>query len=371
MTRLFPGLSFKTSLFLILQFHFKVLPSFLLLSLVWLSGCSPIYILRAAYEEGKILWRRESIEQVLERHDLDLETQEKFRTVLAVRKYGRDKLQLRVGGSYATYSFLDRPVLSYVLMAVPQTDLDPYTWWFLVVGRVPYKAFFSEEEAGLEADRFREQGYDTITRSVQAFSTLGWFDDPLLSHLLKLDKVALAEVLFHELFHNTLFLIGAVNFNESLANFVGNRAAVIFFRDLYGEGSPEYLQAVQAWEEELEFSSFINRVATSLKDLYRGDLPKDEKLRLRQEIFSRSQEEWARAVRDRPTHQYRGYSQQEVNNAVIAHYLLYLGGLQLFESLYRAEGSNLAQMVELIGESVQDGEAPFEAIRELLNKKQS
>jgi predicted aminopeptidase len=112
-------------------------------------------------------------------------------------------------------------------------------------------------------------------------------------------------------------------------------------------------------------------VATSLRDLYRGDLPKDEKLRLRQEIFSRSQEEWARAVRDRPTHQYRGYSQKEVNNAVIAHYLLYLGGLQLFESLYRAEGSNLAQMVELIGESVQEGEAPFEAIRGLLNKKQS
>ncbi|MCZ6452043.1 MAG: aminopeptidase [Deltaproteobacteria bacterium] len=369
MTRLFPRSSVKTSLFLILQFHFKVLPSFLLLSLVWLSGCSPIYILRAAYEEGKILWRRESIEQVLERHDLDPETREKFRTVLAVREYGRDKLQLKVGGSYATYSYLDRPVLSYVLMAVPQTDLDPYTWWFLVVGRVPYKGFFSEEEAGLEADRFRGQGYDTTIRSVQAFSTLGWFDDPLLAHLLKFDKVTLAEVLFHELFHNTLFLSGAVDFNESLANFVGNRAAVIFFRDLYGEDSPEYLQAVQAWEEELEFSTFINRVATSLRDLYRGDLPKDEKLRLRQEIFSRSQEEWARAVRDRPTHQYRGYSQQEVNNAVIAHYILYLGGLELFESLYQAEGRKLSRLLELIRESVQDSEAPFEAIRGLLRKR--
>ena len=204
---------------------------------------------------------------------------------------------------------------------------------------------------------------------MQAFSTLGWFDDPLLAHLLKLDKVTLAEVLFHELFHNTLFLRGAVDFNESLANFVGNRAAVIFFRDLYGEESPEYLQAVQAWEEELEFSTFINRVATSLRDLFRGDLPKDEKLQLRQEIFSRSQEEWARAVRDRPTHQYRGYSQQEVNNAVIAHYILYLGGLELFESLYQAEGRKLSRLLELIRESVQDSEAPFEAIRGLLRKR--
>jgi predicted aminopeptidase len=256
-------------------------------------------------------------------------------------------------------------------MAVPKTNLSPYTWWFLFVGQVPYKAFFTEKDARLKADQFQAQGYDTYIRSVQAFSTLGWFDDPLLAHLLKYDKVTLAEVLFHELFHNTLFLKGEVDFNESLANFVGNRATIIFFRDLGGEESPEYLQAVKAWEEELEFSAFINRVGTSLKDLYQGDLPEEEKLRLRQEIFSRSQEEWARMVADRPTHHFRGYSRQELNNAVIAHYLLYLGDLQLFESLYQAEGSNLARMVEMIGESVQDGEEPFEAVRGLLNKKYS
>ncbi|MFQ5541377.1 MAG: aminopeptidase [Candidatus Binatia bacterium] len=342
-----------------------------MLLLVWLSGCSPIYILRAAYEEGKILWRREPIEEVLKKPGLDQEAREKFRTVLAVREYGRRTLNLNVRGSYATFSHLDRPVLSYLLMAVPKTNLSPYTWWFLFVGQVPYKAFFSETDARLKADQFQAQGYDTYIRSVQAYSTLGWFDDPLLAHLLKYDKVTLAEVLFHELFHNTLFLKGEVDFNETLANFVGNRATINFFRDLGGEENPEYLQAVKAWEEELEFSAFINRVGTSLRDLYQADLPEEEKLRLRQEIFSRSQEEWARMIADRPAHHFRDYSRQEVNNAVIAHYLLYLDGLQLFESLYQAEGRNLPRMVELIGESVQDGEEPFEAVRGLLNKKHS
>jgi len=250
--------------------NLKSLLSACLLSAVFLAGCSPFYILRAAYEEGKILWRREPIESVLQRPDLDPETQEKLKLVLAVREYARDVLKFRVGGSYASYSYVDRRALSYVLTVAPKTDLTPYTWWFLFVGHVPYKGFFSEESAKTEAKRFEAEGYDTYIRTSPAFSTLGWFDDPLLAHLLKYDKITLTEVIFHELFHNTLFISGQVDFNESLANFIGNRAAILFFRDRYGEGSAEHQRALQAWQEELEFSAFINEVSRSLKDLWEG-----------------------------------------------------------------------------------------------------
>ncbi len=349
----------------------KSLLSVSLLSAVLLSGCSPLYLIRAAYEEGKILWRREPIETLLEKPDLDPESQEKFKLVLAVREYARDELKLSVGGSYASYSYVDRPVLSYVLMAASKTDLAPYTWWFLVVGNVPYKGFFSEQAAEAEAEKFHSQGYDTYIRTAPAFSTLGWFDDPLLAHLLKYNKATLAEVIFHELFHNTLFISGAVNFNESLANFVGNRAAVLFFQERHGEESPEYRRAVQSWQEELEFSAFMKDVARSLGELYRKDLAEEEKLRLREEIFTRSQKEWARQIADRPTHQHRGYSRQKLNNAVIAHYLLYLKDLELFESIYQAEGKDLARLVELIDESIQVSGDPFETVQDLLERKQS
>jgi len=338
----------------------------LLLFLVLLSGCSPFYVIRAAYEEGKILWKREPIEELLKNPDLNAQTREKFELVLAIRVYARDELKLRVKGSYAAYSHLDRPVLSYVLTAAPQTSLEPYTWWFPFVGRVPYKGFFSQAKAESKANAFQQRGYDTTIRPVSAFSTLGWFDDPLLDHLLRLDKVTLAEVIFHELLHNTSFVAGSVNFNESLANFFGNRAGMIFFRDRYGEASPEYLQAARAWEEELGFSTFINRVADSLQELYQRDLSKEEKLRLRQSIFSRSQKEWVRLVADKTQHQYRGYSKQEVNNAVVAHYLLYLGGLDLFESLYQAQGKDLVKLVASIRQSIDGGEPPFEAVRRLV-----
>ncbi len=198
----------------------KPLLAICLLSALLFSGCSPAYILQAALEQGRILWRREPIESVLQRPELDPETKDKLRLVLAVREYARDTLKLNVGGSYASYSYVDRPVLSYVLTAAPKTDLAPYTWWFLFVGHVPYKGFFSEAAAKVEAESFHVQSYDTYIRAAPAFSTLGWFDDPLLAHLLKYDRVTLAEVIFHELLHSTLFVKGAVDFNESLANFV-------------------------------------------------------------------------------------------------------------------------------------------------------
>lgn len=343
-----------------------------LLSACLVSGCSSLYILRAAYEEGKILWRREPIEEVLQRPDLDPETREKLRLVLAVREYARDSLKLRVRGSFSSTSFVDRPVLSYVLMAAPKTDLNPHTWWFPFVGRVPYKGFFSEEAAKAEAGQFQARGYDTTIRTAPAFSTLGWFDDPLLAHLLRYDKVTLAKLIFHELLHSTLFVSGAVDFNESLANFVGNRAAVLFFRDRYGEGSPGHRTAVNAWEEELEFSAFIAEVARSLQDLYAKDLAMGEKLALREEIFSQSREKWARRIENRPMHQYRAYSKLEVNNAVVAHYLLYLRELPLFESLYEAQGKDLVPSVQLVSEAIKKRSGdPFESIRELLRGRQS
>ncbi|HVO94053.1 MAG TPA: aminopeptidase, partial [Terriglobales bacterium] len=225
------------------------------------SGCSPAYVLRAAYEEGKILWRREPIDDYLGNPDVSRDTQEKLQLVLAVRDYARSVLKFNVGGSYSSYSTVDRPDLTYIVIAAPKTELRPYTWWFLIIGSVPYKGYFSKADAEAEVERLKAEGYDTNVRTSAAFSTLGWFDDPLLSHLLRYDKVVLTEIVFHELFHNTLYIKGAGAFNESSANFVGHRAAIDFLRQRLGENSPEYKSAVLAWREEREFGRFIGEVA--------------------------------------------------------------------------------------------------------------
>ena len=339
-----------------------------MLTAAMLSACSPLYVMRAAYEEGKILWRREPIANFIERPDVTSDTQEKLRLVLATRDYARDHLKFNVGGSYASYSYVDRPDLTYVVLAAPKTELRAYTWWFLIVGSVPYKGYFSKRDAEAEIDRLKAAGYDTALRTSAAFSTLGWFDDPLLSHLLKYDKVLLSEIVFHELFHNTLYIKGAGAFNESSANFVGHRAAIDFFRDRFGEGSPEHQRALGLWEEEQEFGAFIGEVARELSDLYGRDIAREDKLRLREEVFVRSKAEWSRRIADRPMHRFRGFGQKPLNNAVLMHYVVYLKDLDMFESLYQACGRNLRRTIDVMREAATKKDEPFEAVRAWLDK---
>ncbi len=333
-----------------------------------LAGCSPLYVLRAAYEESKILWRREPIADLIQNPQTVQDTQEKLRLVLDVRDYARDRLKFDVGGSYSSYSYVDRPDLTYIVVAAPQTELRPYTWWFLIVGRVPYKGYFEKADALAEIERLKAEGYDTNLRTSAAFSTLGWFDDPLLSHLLKYDKVLLSNIVFHELFHNTLYVKGAGAFNESSANFIGHRAAIDFFRERSGVESADYQRAIKLWDEEKEFGAFIAEVAATLDELYSRNISRDAKLRLREEVFTRSKAEWTRRIAGRPDHRFRGFSQQPLNNAILMHYIVYLKDLDLFEALYDSAGKNLRRTVESLERAVAAGGEPFAAVRALLDK---
>ncbi len=120
-----------------------------------------------------------------------------------MREYARDVLKLNVGGSYSSYSYVDRPDLTYIVVAAPKTELRPYTWWFLIVGNVPYKGYFSKEEAQAEIDRLKRQGYDTNMRTSAAFSTLVGSTIHCCPTYCVTTKSILSEIVFHELFHKT------------------------------------------------------------------------------------------------------------------------------------------------------------------------
>lgn len=332
----------------------------LLLLTLW--GCSAEYYVRAAYEEGRILWRRKPIATMLAEDGLGPDVRRKLRMVLDVRDFAADRLRLNVGGSYAAYSYVDRRVLLHVLTAVPKTALEPHTWWFPFVGRMPYKGYFDPDDAREEARSLAAQGYDTNIRPAGAFSTLGWFDDPLLGHLLKLDRVSLAEVVLHELLHNTLFVKGSVAFNESLANFVGKRGAIDFFVGRNGPRSPEAVAARRAWREELEFSGLMMEMVGCLRELYGGQLPEADKLRRREEVFTRSQRQWASALEGRPDHRHASFSRRPLDNAVILQNLLYVTDLARFEELYRREGKRLTRAIEAARAGARDGGDPFDML---------
>ena len=337
----------------------RFLPACLLLAL---CGCSPGYVLRAAYEEARIQWRAEPIAAVLGRGGVDPDARGKLRMVLEVRDFAARGLGLNVGGSYAAYSHVDQAVLLHVLSAVPRTSLEPYTWWFPFVGRVPYKGYFDGSAARREAESLAARGYDTHVRPASAFSTLGWLDDPLLRRLLELDRVTLAEVVLHELLHNTLFVSGAAAFNESLANFVGKVGAVEFFARRNGPGSPEARRARQAWLHEVEFSCMMMELAGRLRRLYRGEAPEAEKLARREQVFARTQRQWARRLAGRPDHGHAWFSRTALDNAVVLQHLLYVTHLARFDELYRRHGGSLPRSIEAISHALREAADPFDAL---------
>ena len=321
------------------------------------------YVARAAYEEGRILWNRKPINEVLANPDLTASTREKLETVLQVREFAQDKLGLSVGGAYSTVSPVDRGAVVYVVMAARRDSLKPYLWWFPIVGYVPYRGYFSKSRARAEAESMEAEGYDTLVRPAVAFSSLGFFADPLLSNLLKLDKVVLAGVIIHELFHRTYFLESDVMFDESAANFVGTRGAVDFFTRTAGASSEDAKTARAVYQSNLVFARFLLQAEAKLLRLYGSGLPKKEILKRREKVFAQIQADYKKIKPTLSGLERFGLDKHRLNNAVMLNYMLYFHDQDNFAALEKLNHDDtratIAQIIDLAKGNSYD---PFYAI---------
>ena len=176
------------------------------------------YLVRAGWEEAKILWNRRPISELIADTTVDETTRRKLRLVLDARAYADTVMGLDVGQSFATFSQLERDTLVLVLSAAYRDRLRYHRWWFPLVGHVPYKGWFDFEEAKRQERAFFRRGFDTYLRPASAFSTLGWLNDPLVSTTLRADTLALANTVIHELLHNSFYASGQAEFNEIKIN---------------------------------------------------------------------------------------------------------------------------------------------------------
>ena len=326
-----------------------------------LSGCSPTYVLRAGYEEAKILWRREPIERVLQRLDLDETTRAKLQMVLDVREFAQDTLHLRAGRSFTTYARVDADQVVYVVSAAQRLRLEPYTWWFPIVGRVPYKGFFSKSAAEEEAAALEHAGYDTDVGPSVAFSTLGWFADPLLSSLLRYDRTILAGVIIHELLHNTSYLAGRADFDESFATFVGDRGAIAYF--ITRGDIAAVNRAATVWEDGLRFSDFLGGFVARLRQAYAAGITLAE----RQQLFAAGQEEFRHLPM--ATRMYGDFATEKLNNAIILHDLMYADRLRVFESLFQQQHGDLGRTIAIVLDAIHKVKGdPFAAVQATIDK---
>jgi predicted aminopeptidase len=329
-----------------------------------LSGCEVAYLARSACTEVRLLWNRRPISAVLKKDDLNPEVRAKLELVLKVRSFASHQLGLNVGGAYASVTPVDRSAITWVLMAAEPDRLSPYTWYFPIVGSVPYKGYFNKAAAQAAAAALEAEGLDTFIRPAIAFSSLGYFNDPLLSNLLGLDRVVLAGVLIHELFHRTYFLASNAMFDESAANYVGSRGAILFFDHLKGANSEEAAAARSVLASDMKFGDFLEREERRLLDLYYKDLPRAEILKRRVPIFHQIQANYTKLKPQLSGLERFDLDKIKLNNAVLINYQLYFHNLEDFAALDAMHQCDLRTSIEsIISLAKGSPDDPFGAIR--------
>ncbi|MDR0453003.1 MAG: aminopeptidase [Treponema sp.] len=263
-----------------------------------------------------------------------------------IRAFATGELGLRETKNYTRYVQIDRDYLAAVVSASARDSFSRHEWWFPVVGKVPYKGFFDPADARKEAEKLAKKGLDVWIRGVDAFSTLGWFRDPLYSYMRDYPAGRMAELLIHELLHATVYLKGQSQFNEELAEFVGREGSRLYIISRFGEESEEYRAMADGRADSAAFLDFIRGLIAELEAVYQGNAGPEEKLGRKEAIIIAAQERFEAEYESRfRQDNYRGFSKIKVNNAYLELYRLYYGESAFYEELYEKSGRDLRAFI--------------------------
>jgi predicted aminopeptidase len=263
----------------------------LLLLVLPLGGCGTVgYYSQAVSGHISLMSARVPIEDVIADPDTPPALRERLEVALEVRAFAIDELSLPDNRSYTRFVQLDRPSVVYNVFAAPEFSLQPRTWCFPVAGCVVYRGYFSEERAQRSARRYAAQGYDTWVGGAAAYSTLGRFEDPLLSSMLYADDARLAALLIHELAHQRLYVKDDSAFNEAFATAVEEEGVR---RWLTQAGR---LDELAAWEQlgrrVREFEFLVGRTRARLQEVYASGASEDAKRAGKAAAFARLEREY-------------------------------------------------------------------------------
>jgi predicted aminopeptidase len=305
----------------------------------WLASDEVRYLSRAGAEQMEILAGRRPLAEILADPATDSVTRGLVSLVREVRGYA-DSLGLDAGETYTTYTDVGRDTLLLVVSASPPDCLCPHTWKYPIVGRVPYKGFFDPAMARREEERLAGRGYDTWLRPAGAYSTLGWFNDPLLSTAMARDSMELAATVFHEVSHNTLYLKSATPFNESFAQYAGYQSAEAFFR---ARGDTVLARrAADRWSDELLLGAFYAELGQRLEGFY-ATQPAKAALDSGRAVLGQWSRTW---LADSLGPRFRSYrvgplAERPVNNARLIAARLYRTHLDWFEAWHQRHGGDV------------------------------
>jgi len=262
----------------------------------------------------------------------------RLRLVESMLEFAGTELALDNDGSYTAYADIGRPYVVWNVVATPPLSLDPERWCFLFAGCVPYRGYFNQQDAIDFSRTLEQKGLDVAVSGVPAYSTLGWFDDPLLNTFLFEDELNLADLIFHELAHQRLYLKDDSDFNEAFAVVAADHGVQLWAA---ARDDNTLLQVRQ--KRKLRESSFFDqfeRTRARLETLYAGPLPDAQKLASKKQVLEDFKAQYRALLADWGVAEGGVWLERDLNNARFASATTYRKLVPAFEALWRQNGED-------------------------------
>ncbi len=317
-----------------------VLILLLLAALAIPVACSSLgYYSQAIVGQLKLLHQRQPIDELLNANDTDPRLKDQLQQVQQMREFALEHLHLPENDSYTTYAATGREAVVWNVVATPADSLQPQTWCYPIAGCVPYRGYFKREKADKFAARLALKDLDVAVMPATAYSTLGWFDDPLLDTMLRYPDYRLAGFIFHELAHLRLYIKGDATFNESFATTV-ERAGVKAWIDQNGNDD-QRSRWIDHQARQEQFKALLSATREKLQALYQSAENGPELSSRKAAIFAELRLDYKGLKAS--WNFYTGYDDwfaQDLNNAHLALHETYEHGTSAFECLLQQENGN-------------------------------
>jgi predicted aminopeptidase len=261
------------------------------LSAAALTGCESIgYYKQLISGQIAILNKKQPIHELIDNPDTSEKLKKQLRLVMDIRTFAKDELFLPVENQYLSFVELERPFAGWNMWATPEFSFTPKTWCYPIIGCAIYRGYFSKKDAFDYGQKLEAQGYDVYIGGVAAYSTLGWFDDPVFSTFIYRSDIRLAALIFHELSHHLLYVGGDTTFNESFAIAVEQESLRRWLaaRDKL-KASKDYKMY---YRRRQQFIELVMKYRKELEALYAEDLPTSEKRHAKAALFDKLKDEY-------------------------------------------------------------------------------
>lgn len=325
----------------------------ILFALLFMAAClqcrSLPYYDQAINGQMEILRNKEPISDLVDNPETPAQLRKKLIFIQSVRDFAAKELHLPVNDHYLSYVALDRPYVVWNVVAAPQFSMTPKTWCFPIVGCVSYRGYFAEEDARRFGDSLKQEGYDVFIGGAIAYSTLGWFDDPVLSTFISLSEPDTAALIFHELAHGILYVKDDTAFNESFATAVeqeGLRRWQASVNDPKG-----YEKWLRHHRQRRKFTGLISKYRARLEALYERDMPLTAKRNQKAAVFSQMRTEFRDLRSDHGgMAAYDAWFNRPLNNAQLISVSTYHNWAPAFGRMLSESGGNLEKFYQKCGQ---------------------